>query len=175
MSPELLNGHPSPFEARTYPTPAGGPVDTPRNLDSHGPLRMIVTVTVAALIVAGCGGGHDDSETAAEAPVSARATYTGGACEYDGPEEVAVGVTLSVTVVNTTTQPEVGFALWKVPDGTTAEAITDQDIGEIVARDDQARDVVFTPTEAGWRARSAVRSQHPSSPRWRCVRRLPHS
>ena len=115
-------------------------------------MRALQSAAVAVLILAGCTSDSDDasgSETSVVvgAPVAASATYIGEACPYDGPDEITVGTTLSITVVNTTTEPEIGFSLWQVPDGTTAEEIADGGIFEIVGTDDEAHAVVFAPTD----------------------------
>ena len=102
-------------------------------------MRALKSAALAVLILAGCSSDSDDaseSESGATvvvgAPIAASATYTGEACPYDGPNEVTVGATLSITVVNRTTEPEIGFSLWQVPDGTTAEEIAEGGISEIV-------------------------------------------
>jgi hypothetical protein len=60
------------------------------------------------------------------------ATYTGGACDYDGPSEFALNTQPTFTVINESETTEVGFSLWKFPEGVTPEEILEQGIFEFV-------------------------------------------
>ena len=61
------------------------------------------------------------------------ATYTGGgACDYDGPSEFALNSQPTFTVINESETTEVGFSLWKFPEGVTPEEILEQGIFEFV-------------------------------------------
>ena len=51
---------------------------------------------------------------------------------YDGPSDFDVGSTVTFTVTNESETPDVGFAVFKVPDGVTAEEIFEQGIFNVV-------------------------------------------
>ena len=77
---------------------------------------------------------------AATSTATAAATFTGEACAYDGPSEFDADSTVTFTVTNETTDTETGFAVWKIPEGTTPEEIYDEGIFNAVPRsaDDDA-------------------------------------
>ena len=62
------------------------------------------------------------------------ATYTGGACDYDGPSEFALNTMVTFTVINESETTEVGFSLWKFPEGVTPDEILEQGIFEFVTQ-----------------------------------------
>ncbi|MGI9576805.1 MAG: hypothetical protein ACR2OH_01240 [Microthrixaceae bacterium] len=117
-------------------------------------MRVLAGVTVAVLLLVGCGSdGDDDSEssapettTAADPPVSANVLFTGDSCDYEGPDEFPVGTEVWIAAVNTTTEPQVGFSLWKVPDGTTVEEIAEFGIFEVADEGETAQFIVRPPT-----------------------------
>lgn len=51
------------------------------------------------------------------------ATYVGGACEYEGPTEIEIGSTVRFIGINASDQPEVGFSVWPLLDGVTADDV----------------------------------------------------
>lgn len=100
---------------------------------------MRCTAVIAAVVVAfGAACGSDDGGAAtsttdapdaaeAEQVVAATATFTGSACDYEGPDEFAVGTEVTFTVT-TNVETESGFGVVKVTDGTTAEQIREQGV-----------------------------------------------
>jgi len=81
-------------------------------------------MAIAALLVLDLASCSTNSEPTA--------TYTGGACDYDGPSEFDLDSTVTFTVINESDTTEAGFALWKFPDDATPEAIFEQGIFEFV-------------------------------------------
>ena len=77
---------------------------------------------IAVVVVAGCG---DDDSGASAAPM---ATFDGSSCVYDGPSEFSLDTEATFTVLNASDKNDVGFSVWKVPDGTTTTDITENSI-----------------------------------------------
>ena len=81
-------------------------------------MRRITTLaTLLVVVLAACSGSSEPT-----------ATYTGGACDYDGPSEFDINSTVTFTVTNESDTTEAGFAIWdlikaKIDDGI--EAIRD--------------------------------------------------
>lgn len=78
----------------------------------------------------------------------AAATYTGGACEYDGPSQFDLGSTVTFVVSNESDTSNVGFAVWDLPEDVTSEEIHDQGIFAFVAFGNFAA-IAFAPTAIG--------------------------
>jgi len=96
---------------------------------------------VAVLALAGCGD-DDDSEVSAE--------FTGGGCVYSGPTEFEVGDEIEITVIDVTEERmDVGFAVLKVPDGTTVAEVREKGIFEFVVAGEAVAIVSSEVTEAG--------------------------
>lgn len=70
--------------------------------------------------------------TSAAASSDPVARYDGKDCTYEGPTEFDSGSTVTFTFVNETDIADVGFAVWYVPDGTTAAEIEEKGIFEVV-------------------------------------------
>jgi len=85
--------------------------------------RLSAIVVPLVLVLASC--------STSSAPT---ATYTGGACTYDGPSEFEVNSTVTFTVTNDSDTQNVGFAVLKFPEGTTPEEIYDNGIFNVVPR-----------------------------------------
>ena len=60
------------------------------------------------------------------------ATYAGGACDYDGPSEFDLDSTVTFTVTNESDATDMGFSVWSVPEGTTADEILEDGIFTVV-------------------------------------------
>ena len=99
-------------------------------------MRRATTLTmllVAAL--AGCSGSSEPT-----------ATYTGEACDYDGPSEFEVDTTVTFTVTNESDTTDVGFAIWRFPSGVTPEEIYSEGIFEAIGPDDDFVVLSAAPT-----------------------------
>jgi hypothetical protein len=82
-----------------------------------------------ALVVAACSDDDDNNEVSAE--------FTGDGCTYSGPTEFEVGDEYEITVTDATEERmEVGFAVLKVPDGTTVVEVSEKGIFEIDVDED---------------------------------------
>jgi hypothetical protein len=90
------------------------------------------------LVLASCSTSSDPT-----------ATYTGDGCDYDGPSEFEVNSTVTFTVTNDSDTQNVGFAVWKFPEGTTPEEIYDNGIFNVVSRNPGAIGEVLPPTTPG--------------------------
>ena len=95
----------------------------------------VIGAVLVAVVLAGCSDTTSDPT----------ATYTGGACDYDGPSEFDVNSTVTFTVTNESDERDIGFSVLKIPEGTTAEEIFDEGIFNVVAGD-PIIEVVFAPT-----------------------------
>jgi hypothetical protein len=60
------------------------------------------------------------------------ATYDGSGCVYEGPTEFDLNSTVTFTVTNESDTTEMGFAVWSVPEGTTADEILEDGIFTVV-------------------------------------------
>jgi len=100
--------------------------------------RLSVFVVPLVLILASCSTSSDPT-----------ATYTGGACTYEGPSEFEVNSTVTFTVTNDSDNQNVGFAVWKFPEGTTPEEIYNEGIFSVVSRAPGALGEKFSPTTQG--------------------------
>ncbi len=95
-------------------------------------MRRIATLATLFVVVLGaCSGSSEPT-----------ATYTGGACDYDGPSEFDVNSTVTFTVTNESDTANIGFAVWKFPEGTTAEEVFNEGIINVVAGDGYEIDFV---------------------------------
>jgi hypothetical protein len=133
-------------------------------------LRILSAVLVAVLLDVGCGSDdNDNGEATAESTGDdndngeATAEFTGDGCVYSGPTEFEVGDQFEVTVTDVTEERmDVGFAVWKVPDGMTADefqaqqflgAVADDASGTFlfseVTEEDTERVLTYTLDEAG--------------------------
>jgi uncharacterized cupredoxin-like copper-binding protein len=100
--------------------------------------RLSAIVVPLVLILAGCSASGDPT-----------ATYTGGACDYDGPSEFEVNSTVQFLVTNDSDNQNIGFSVWKFPEGTTPEEIYDEGIFNFVSRDSGPLGMKSSPTTPG--------------------------
>lgn len=84
--------------------------------------RAVAEMAFFVILAGACG---DDDSAASAAP---NATFDGSACVYDGPSEFSVDTEATFTVLNASDRNDVGFSVWKVPDGTTTTDITENTI-----------------------------------------------
>jgi hypothetical protein len=91
-------------------------------------MKKLAVVVAVLLLAAGCGSDDDNGEVTAE--------FTGDGCDYSGPTEFEVGDEFEVTVTDVTEERmDVGFGVWKVPDGMTVDEFQELGFEEAVADD----------------------------------------
>ncbi len=125
-------------------------------------LRFIAPLAVMILILAACGSSEDDASTGTTSPPPAPttttaaasattaapattstpvtsattgdaiATYDGSECVYEGPTEFDLNSTVTFTVTNESDTTDMGFSVWSVPEGTTADEILEDGIFELL-------------------------------------------
>jgi hypothetical protein len=100
--------------------------------------QLSVLVVLFTLAIAGCSSASEPT-----------ATYTAGACDYDGPSEFEVNSTVTFTFTNESDESDVGFSVLKFPEGSTPEEIFNEGIFSVVASDDAIIDFVPAPTVNG--------------------------
>jgi hypothetical protein len=88
------------------------------------PLSVLAFLFILA--IAGCS-----SESASEPT----AVYDGTTCNYDGPSEFDLDERVRFTYTNESDHIDVGFSVWAVPEGTTADEIFEVGIFEVVGVD----------------------------------------
>ena len=96
--------------------------------------RVTTLATLLVVVLAACSGSSEPT-----------ATYTGSACDYDGPSEFDVNSTVTFTVTNESDERDIGFSVLKIPEGTTAEEIFKEGIFNVVTGV-PIIEVVFAPT-----------------------------
>ncbi len=82
---------------------------------------MLLIVVPLVLALASCSTTSDPT-----------ATYTGGACDYDGPSEFDLDSTVTFTVINESDTTNMGFGVWSVPEGTTADEIVEEGLFDLL-------------------------------------------
>ena len=87
--------------------------------------RLTAIVGLLVLILASCSTSSEPT-----------ATYTGGACDYDGPSEFDLDSTVTFTVINESDNTNVGFGVWSVPEGTTADEIVEEGLFDLLGISD---------------------------------------
>ena len=98
--------------------------------------------TAFDLVVAACSDDDDNNEATAE--------FTGDGCVYSGPTEFEVGDEIEITVIDVTEERmDVGFAVLKVPDGTTVAEVREKGIFEFVVAGEAVAIVSSEVTETG--------------------------
>ena len=83
---------------------------------SNGSAALLL---VLLLVLSACGADSASEPTA---------TYDGSGCTYDGPDEFDVGSEVTFTLVEMVEDSGVGFGVWRLPTGMTAEEIRDRGI-----------------------------------------------
>jgi hypothetical protein len=83
--------------------------------------RLLFIVVPLVLALASCSTTSDPT-----------ATYTGGACNYDGPTEFDLDSTVTFTVINESDTVNVAFGVWSVPEGTTADEIIEEGLFDLL-------------------------------------------
>ena len=98
----------------------------------------VIGTVLVVMVLTGCSDTTSDPT----------ATYTGGACDYDGPSEFDMNTTVTFTVTNESDTTDVGFAIWDFPEGLTSEEILEQGIFAFVTFGNFAS-IAFSPTAIG--------------------------
>jgi hypothetical protein len=123
-------------------------------------LWFVAPFTVMILILAACSSSEDDASTGTTSPPPVATTttatteaptttttpattqeapttsseptkvYDGSGCTYDGETEFDLNSEVTFTFINESDDTGVGFVVWTVPDGTTAEEINEKGIFE---------------------------------------------
>jgi hypothetical protein len=94
--------------------------------------RLLIVVVPLVLVLASCSTSSEPTKT-----------YDGTDCTYDGATEFDLNSEVTFTFVNESEDPEVGFVVWEVPDGTTAALIDEVGIFEVTGAVDQNSDYEF--------------------------------
>ncbi|MCZ6661485.1 MAG: hypothetical protein O6951_00980 [Actinobacteria bacterium] len=125
-------------------------------------VRAVAPMVVMVLVVAACSSSDDDASPATTVPPPASTTttatteaptttttpattqeapttsseptkvYDGSGCTYDGETEFALNSEVTFTFINESDDTGVGFVVWTVPDGITAEEIDEKGIFEAI-------------------------------------------
>jgi hypothetical protein len=88
-------------------------------------MRRVTTIAALFVLTLAACSGSDSSDGGSNEP---SATYHGGSCTYDGPLEFDVNSTATFVVVNESDTTDVGFAVWKFPEGATSEEVLEKGI-----------------------------------------------
>ena len=101
--------------------------------------RLSIAVVLATLVLAGCSTSSE--------PIS---TFTGDECSYDGPSEFDLDTEVTFTFVNTSDGTSAGYGVWKVPDGTTVDDISEKSIFGIGADESDDMRAMAGPSSPGF-------------------------
>jgi len=102
-----------------------------------GAVAFAVVVIVVGAVVLLASRGSDElgpaTPVTTQAPPTSEPTkiYDGNGCSYDGATEFDLNSEVTFTFINESDTTRVGFVVWTVPDGTTAEEILEKGIGEV--------------------------------------------
>jgi hypothetical protein len=96
---------------------------------------MTALLVLVALALAGCSSSSEPS-----------ATFTGAACNYDGPSEFDLNSTVTFTFTNESANLSVGFSVLKFPEGSTADEVFNKGMANVVPSDDAFLGFVPDPT-----------------------------
>ncbi len=77
---------------------------------------------MVAVVVTGCTGTTSEPT----------ATYYGSGCSYEGPTEFDLGSAVTFTFINESDTTNMGFGVWSIPEGTTADDILAEGIFGVV-------------------------------------------
>jgi hypothetical protein len=104
------------------PRVGGRPANMPCSKGRERKMRRLLAIVVPlVLILASCSTSSEPT-----------ATYTGGACAYGGPSEFDLGESVTFTFINESDTTDLGFSVWAVPEGATADEILEVGIYDAV-------------------------------------------
>ena len=92
--------------------------------------------------------GNDQAPVAAQ-PVAPTATWNGDDCIYTGPSEFERNSTITFTVINDSNTSDMGFSIWRLTSGVTAEELEAGGIFETAGPGDGYTSANFPPTPIG--------------------------
>jgi len=92
--------------------------------------------------------GNDQAPVAAQ-PVAPTATWNGDDCIYTGPSEFELNSTITFTVINDSNTSDMGFSIWRLTSGVTAEELEAGGIFETAGPGDGYTSANFPPTPIG--------------------------
>ena len=75
--------------------------------------KRLIGAVLLAVVLTGCSGTDENALT----------TYDGSTCVYEGPLEFDLNSTVNFGFVNNSETTDMGFSVWKVPEGGTANDI----------------------------------------------------
>jgi hypothetical protein len=107
--------------------------------------RVIAIAVLFVLTLASCSSSDSSNGGSSEPSV----TYHGGSCTYDGPSEFDLNSTVTFVVVNESDTTDVGFSVWKFPEGVTSEEVLEKGPFAVQPRDDAMLAAVYIPTIIG--------------------------
>ena len=80
--------------------------------------RLAVIVVLSVLAITACSGETEEATT----------TFDGSGCSYSGLSEFDRDTEVTFNFINTSDGTSAGYAIWKVPDGTTVADIQEKSI-----------------------------------------------
>ena len=75
--------------------------------------KTVIGTVLLAVVLTGCSGTDENAVT----------TYDGSTCVYEGPSSFDLDLTVNFGFVNNSDTTDMGFSVWKVPEGGTADDI----------------------------------------------------
>ena len=114
--------------------------------------RISALVVLVALVLAGCSTNSEPTST-----------FTGEECLYDGPSEFDLDTEVKFAFVNTSEATSAGYGIWKVPDGTTVDGISEKSIFGIGADMSTDMRAVARPSSPGFDKELTVNLDTPGS------------
>lgn len=72
--------------------------------------KTVMGAVLVVVVLAGCSGTDENAIT----------TYDGSTCVYEGPSEFDLNLTVNFGFVNNSDTTDMGFSVWKVSEGSTA-------------------------------------------------------
>ena len=91
----------------------------------------------------------NDEAPVAETTSDPTATWNGDDCVYTGPSESELNSTVTFTVINESDTTDIGFSIWRLTSGVTAEELESGGIVETAGPGDGYASASFPPTPIG--------------------------